>query len=121
MAHKILLMIALMTPATRLTVSPLRLMAGIWPGRSMTPRECASSKQVLPGAAIVFDWPMENGTTCPISPWSIQELTSLVTLWSGYSQRRLTFDASFPGPGAEDKAARQCPETARLAYQVFVQ
>src|SRR5262249_15590995 len=81
-------------------------------------RQCASSKQVLPGAAIVFDWPMENGTTCPILRWSIQELTSLVTLWSGYSQRRLTFDASFPGPGAEDKAVRQCPETARLAYKI---
>ncbi len=89
--------------ATRLTVSPLRLMAGIWLGRSMTSRQCPSGKQALPGAVIVFGWPMANGTTCRISRWSIQGLTSLVTLWSGYSHGHLTSGASFPGRGLRIK------------------
>jgi hypothetical protein len=44
----------------------------------------------------------------PNSRWSIQELTSLVTLWSGYGHGHLTSVAFFPGRGAEHKAARQC-------------
>jgi hypothetical protein len=42
---------------------------------------------------------MANGTM-------IRKPTSLVMLWCGYSRRRaFRFNASFPGQGAEDKAA----------------
>jgi hypothetical protein len=38
-----------------------------------------------------------NGTTCPISRWSIRKPTSSVMPWSGYSrQPALLFNVSFP-------------------------